>query len=116
MAKEIIAKINNSNIVENIFVIESKETEQLTLEYINETFGNGLYKIVTNIENQPAVNSIYYPEENKFSIGQPWLNWTFNKTTWEWDPPIPYPSDYNFNKVNYVWNESKQNWDPFINI
>jgi hypothetical protein len=42
------------------------------------------------------------PEQNPSFI--------FNKTTWLWEPPIPYPTD----GARYEWNESAQQWDVIV--
>ena len=33
-------------------------------------------------------------------------SWIFNKSSWEWEPPVEYPSD---NK-SYVWDEENTKW------
>jgi len=33
-------------------------------------------------------------------------SWTLNQTTWEWKPPVPYPTD----GKKYEWDEATLNW------
>ena len=41
-----------------------------------------------------------------FYAPQPYPSWVLNKTTWVWEPPVPYPTD---GKV-YNWDEATKNW------
>ena len=36
--------------------------------------------------------------------------WTFNETTFKWDPPIKYPEDGN----KYYWDNTKKNWIKIV--
>lgn len=38
---------------------------------------------------------------------KPYASWTFNSTTYLWEPPVAHPSD---TKV-YDWNEETRTWD-----
>lgn len=46
---------------------------------------------------------IYDSVKDKFYEPSPYPSWVLNETTWNWDPPIDYPSDYN--SVSYEWDE-----------
>jgi hypothetical protein len=39
---------------------------------------------------------------------QPFNSWTLNDTTYLWEPPVDYPSDYD--GINYTWNETNKRW------
>jgi hypothetical protein len=41
-----------------------------------------------------------------FYAPQPYPSWSLNIQTYEWDAPIPYPTDGKY----YVWNETTQSW------
>ena len=38
---------------------------------------------------------------------KPYDSWTFNDTTYHWEPPTAYPSD----GKRYEWNETNKTWD-----
>ena len=38
---------------------------------------------------------------------KPFNSWTFNSTTYLWEPPVAHPNDDKF----YNWNESTRSWD-----
>ena len=42
-----------------------------------------------------------------FFAPKPYESWTFNSTTYLWEPPTPAPDDGEM----YKWNESSQTWD-----
>jgi hypothetical protein len=41
-----------------------------------------------------------------FAAPQPFPSWTLNKKTYEWNPPVAYPTD----GKPYFWNESTKIW------
>lgn len=55
--------------------------------------------------NFAGVGMIYDSVNDKFYYESPAASWTLNTTTWEYDPPIPYPGTDDGNKAEYVWNE-----------
>lgn len=56
--------------------------------------------------NYAGIGFIYDQTADVFYAPQPFPSWILNKTTWQWQPPIPYPND---GKI-YTWDESVQNW------
>ena len=38
---------------------------------------------------------------------QTYPSWTLNSTTYQWEPPVAYPTDGKF----YAWNETNKTWD-----
>jgi len=50
-----------------------------------------------------AIGDIYDVENNNFKSVQPYASWTFNNTTWKWEPPLSMPSMSN-DEV-YDWDE-----------
>ena len=56
--------------------------------------------------NYAGIGYTYDSVNDVFYAPQPYSSWTISAPTWEWQPPVPYPTDGN----NYVWNESTQTW------
>ena len=48
---------------------------------------------------QDGVTGVFYAP-------QPYPSWTLNTQTYEWQAPVPYPTD----GKNYVWDESTLSW------
>ena len=46
-----------------------------------------------------AINDVFYAP-------QPYPSWTISAPTWEWQPPVPYPSTGG----PYTWDEATQTW------
>ena len=46
-----------------------------------------------------AINDVFYAP-------QPYPSWTISAPTWEWQAPVPYPTDGN----DYVWDEATLSW------
>ena len=50
---------------------------------------------------------IYDADKDAFIAPKPFDSWTFNETTFQWDPPVPYPENASFHE----WNEETKQWD-----
>lgn len=56
--------------------------------------------------NFAGVGFIYDAKRDAFLPPQPFPSWVINNTTFNWDAPIPYPSD----GLGYQWDEVKGAW------
>jgi hypothetical protein len=54
-------------------------------------------------------NDTYDVDNNTFTSPKPYESWTFNNTTWSWQPPVSIPNQTN--EEVYVWNEENTNWE-----
>ena len=53
-----------------------------------------------------GIDMIYDSDADVFHFAQPYPSWTFNNTTYDWHPPIPYPDD----EGTYYWDEANESW------
>jgi hypothetical protein len=105
--------LNNNNIVENIIAFNYEDTDEKTLNKALEIYGNDKkFKIGKNYSNF-GIGTQYDETEDKFIPVKDFEGWTFDRATWAWVPPIPYPQDYDSVNVNYYWDINTQNWIPF---
>ena len=56
--------------------------------------------------NYAGIGYTYDAANDVFYAPQPYPSWVLNKTTWVWEPPVPYLTD---GKV-YNWDEATKNW------
>jgi len=56
--------------------------------------------------NYAGIGYTYDPEADAFIAPKPYDSWTLNEETYQWEPPIPYPSE----GVFYKWNEDLGSW------
>lgn len=56
--------------------------------------------------NYASIDYFYDEEFDVFYSPTPYKSWTLNKTTWQWEPPLPYPDD----GAMYTWNEKSLSW------
>ena len=56
-------------------------------------------------KNFAGIGSLY--NGTGFHVSKPFNSWTFNSTTYLWEPPVDYPGDNNV----YAWNEETRSWD-----
>ncbi len=55
-----------------------------------------------------GIGMIYDSVADVFYFAQPYPSWTFNNTTYDWHPPIPYPDPDD--DGTYYWDEANQVW------
>ena len=112
------AKIDDNNIVQQVVVVSNadcfdsngNESEAVGAAFCQNLFGGGHW-VQTSYNNNIRVRyagiGYRYDEiRDTFIAPQPYLSWTFNETTLDWQSPIPYPND---GKV-YEWDESTLQW------
>ena len=68
-----------------------------------ETFKDG-----SSRKNYGGVGFTYDEDNDVFVSKKPYASWILDANN-DWEPPIPYPADYEFAK--YRWNESTKGWD-----
>jgi hypothetical protein len=112
------AQIEN-NLVIDVIVISNKDCDDLPFpesEPIGQTFiaslgiqGNWLQTSYNGrFRKQFAGIGYEYNSTGDVYIGiQPYPNWILNDT-YDWVPPVPYPTDGG----NYVWDETLNMWVP----
>ncbi len=54
-------------------------------------------------------NDTYDVDNNTFTSTKPYESWTFDNTSWQWQPPIEIPNQ--INEEVYQWNEENNNWE-----
>jgi hypothetical protein len=56
--------------------------------------------------NYAGIGYIYDQVNDVFYAPQPYSSWTISAPTWEWQPPVPYPSTGG----PYTWDKATQSW------
>lgn len=60
-----------------------------------------------SIRNKYAeVGDTYYADIDAFIGPSPYPSWALNKTTKQWEAPVPMPDD----ELSYAWDEDTANW------
>jgi hypothetical protein len=123
------AELNENNIVIGVYVISNNdilddngvENEQLGIDLCKKLFNGNNYKQTSynTIHGVHATNGVplrknyaglgysYDPVLDAFIPPQPFVTWTLNTKTGDWEAPITYPSDGQM----YFWNEDNFNWE-----
>jgi len=100
------AKVNkNTNIVENVEFATEDWVEKWKIENPESE-----YIYILDKEIKAKMQGTYDFKNKVFIDIQPYNSWVLNKSTFIWEPPIPYP-DYN---KEYVWNDNKGKWEEFL--
>ena len=122
------AKINDSNIVTELVVIDDKDTqdgdgkedESVGAKYLSDAFGGTWkqtsYNTVGGVhalggtpfrKNFAAIGYTYDSAKNAFITPKPYASWTLDEDTCQWKAPKDYPTDGNA----YDWNETTKRWN-----
>ena len=127
------AKINSSNIVVQVIVIndnellvDGNENEQKGINFLNATYKvdnvnwkQTSYNTHSGVhseggtplrKNYAGIGYTYDASKDAFIPPKPHASWTLNNDTCNWVPPVVYPDD----GEKYVWSEDDTNWvsDP----
>lgn len=115
------AEIDSNNIVLRVVVVDNKDTadangvekEHIGAAHLEKILGGTWKQTSYNSnfrKNYAGIGFSFDSVRNAFIPPQPYLSWTLNEDTCEWDPPIPYPTD---GKV-YSWNDAQTKWDELV--
>jgi hypothetical protein len=120
------AKINNNNLVVDLLESDADFINSLSgdgytykesFEHSYDTDGN----LETNPKKIPAgVGMTYDLTADAFIPESPYGSWTWNATTWEWEPPVARPTeletvDEDAGTITSVfWNESEREWQKIV--
>lgn len=118
------AKLGTGNIVLEVHVVLN---DVATTEQAGEDFLNNLLK-TKDVWKQTSYNTLggvhllggtpfrknfagigykYDTTRDAFIPPKPYLSWTLNETTCQWEAPVAYPTD----GQSYSWNETTKQWD-----
>lgn len=95
--------VNNAELLEN-----GKESEAKGIKFCENLFGGEW--IQTSYSGSirgrfAGVGYKYLKDADVFIAPQPFTSWKLN-SSYEWQAPLPYPSDGS----RYYWNENLQEW------
>jgi hypothetical protein len=102
------AKVENG-IVTNVLVV-ANEHEDNGQEYLNGLGLEGDWIQTSyhgNIRKKFAgIGDEYLADKDAFRPPPPFPSWVFDFKKWEWNAPVPYPTD----GKNYTWDEDAGEW------
>ena len=124
------AKINSSNIVvqvivvnDNELLVDGTESEAQGINFLNATYKvdnvnwkQTSYNTHSGVhseggtplrKNYAGIGYTYDASKDAFIPPKPFNSWSLNETTCQWEAPVAYPDD---NK-EYRWNEDTTSWD-----
>lgn len=119
MARESVIVIDTNNIVVDMMVVESQASDEETLTFAQSIVNDNTktLKLAKNYTNPtPGVNQTYDVDNDRLIPVFEFNSWTFNKTTWEWEPPVAYPADYDASVPTHIWDENEQIWRQWDSV
>jgi hypothetical protein len=116
------AQLDENNQVSQIIVVSNDdcgnlpfpESEAVGIAFCELLFGpETVWKQTSYNSNfrqrYACIGGYYIPEIDAFTIPQPYPSWTLNRTTGDWDAPVPQPEVPDGYVLN--WDEVGQEWD-----
>lgn len=115
------AQLDENNLVLQVIVINNAdllnedgiEKEEIGINFCKQLLGQNSNWVQTSYNGQFRKNyagpGFYYDsQKDAFIPPKPYDDWVLNETLFQWDPPVPYPSDgklYNWDQNNKLWLE-----------
>ena len=101
--------------VQNDFILDENGNVsiELGLNHLKNSFDDFDEYLWVNITENTGVcnlNYLYLPDYNKFVPEKPYNSWILNMETFDWEPPIPIPSDSNSDTKAYIWVDEARIW------
>lgn len=116
------ARLNENNFVTEVIVVNNEsinnlpfpESEPVGVEFCRSLYGKDTNWAQTSYNsnfryNYAGIDYTFDPSASPsgaFIPPQPYPSWILNTTTYQWEPPVPYPDD---GKV-YEWDEATLSW------
>jgi hypothetical protein len=106
----VFAKIENDKVVDLVRVAD--EDSNKNPNFLTEELGlNGVWVLSLGDEskqkNAAQIFGTYDSEKDIFIPPQPFSKWILNTKNYQWEAPIPYPTD----GLIYVWNNNRTEWE-----
>ena len=113
------ARVNSDWVVQQVVVVNNSillNEQGLECDWLGEQFCQQLYGAHTKwiqtscngnkYKNFAGIGYTFDPHQNAFIPPKPYPSWLLNKDNFQWEPPIPLPSDGDF----YLWDEQSCQW------
>jgi hypothetical protein len=107
------AEIDENNFVIRVIVGDNNDPNgdegyQWIIDRLGGTWIKTSYNARKNGFRKHFAGTGYFWDEanDRFIPPQPYLSWTLNEDTVQWECPKPYPADGKF----YVWDDNSLNW------
>lgn len=113
------AQLDENNLVLRVIVVDNNkvtnelgiEDESIGIQYCKSLFDEDTFWKQTsyNSGNFAGIGYTYDENLNRFIPPSPFPSWTFNETTFIWEPPIAAPNG------KCRWDEESQSWKDIDN-
>ena len=111
------AQLNEENLVTQVIVVANQDTadqdgvenEAIGIEFCTNLLGGKWVQTSYNAnirKNYAGVGYKYDAALDAFIPPQPFVSWTLNNETAQWEAPTPYPAD----DKRYTWDEETTSW------
>lgn len=116
------ARLDTQNIVQEVIVVNNEtienlpfpESEPVGVEFCKSLYGQDTVWVQTSYNASFRYNYAGYgflfdlaaPPDGAFIQPQPYPSWVLNTATYDWQAPVPYPTDGG----NYYWDEKTLSW------
>lgn len=110
------AELDENNKVIQVVVVHNNEllddngneSEQKGIDFCVNLFGGTWIQTSYNgtiRKNYAGIGYIYDAMRDAFIPQKPFDSWVLNENTYQWEAPLPYPTE-----GNWYWNEEILNW------
>ena len=118
------AKLDDDNTITQVIVVsdadckdqDGNEVEAIGVAFCNKLLGGRWVQTSYNGNIRKRYAGIGYSYNEQYDVfiaPRPFDSWILNTTTFDWEPPVPYPTESSGpeNPRYHTWNETNQTWD-----
>ena len=103
------AEINENNEVLRVLVLDNNLPNE-GYDWVVKNFGGRWIQTSYNRnfrQHFAGIGYTYNESLDAFLPPQPFASWVLNEVTFDWESPVPYPTD----GFSYTWNEPELAWE-----
>jgi hypothetical protein len=115
------AKLNDNNIViavhvvsNDVITIDGIESEQAGIDFLTNLHGYSNWKQTSYNgsfrKRYAGIGDSYDSSKDAFIAPKLYSTWILNESTYQWEPPVPYPQGKENESVPWVWDDNTVSW------
>jgi len=109
------AQIDSNNKVTNV-VVGDDSTPDRGESFIKSLGGTWIETAQDGSirKNYAEIGGKYDSAHDVFIRVQPYPSWLLNESSFQWEPPVPYPTELPTGVSGYTWDEPTKSWKEVV--
>ena len=121
------SEVDSNNIVTRVIVVDNNdildsqdnESEAKGIQFCKDLYGSDTNWVQTSYSSSfrykfAGIGDTYDETLDVFKPPRPFISWTYNNSSYEWEAPVPYPNvtigDNGIPTEQHTWDEESLVW------